>query len=688
MNMSAAAAGRPLQGLVFALALAMALFLLTAVQLAQSFLAEVPDWRATVTSIDLQWWGTPLGPQALAFLLAQIGLHAGFGLLAWAVACLTELAWPALRGRRIALVALCFGAAALWVLVANAARFPWSSTGLLMSFFGAPLIGAISAFDLLTVAMLAAVLLVLGKAALREPRVRSAAPRTLAYGAVLAMVGITAHLVQANGPPSASDPGRPNVIFIGIDSLRRDAVGGGTGLGVTPHLDAFLNEGAHQFSDAITPMARTFPSWMSVLSGRYPRSTGARENLMPRSALMSFRTLPEILRERGYRSFYSTDEVRFANIDEGFGFDRIVTPTIGAADFLLGKASDLPLSNLVSNTALGRWLFPATYANRAVAHTYRPETFSALLDSEIEEGGPQMLAIHFTLPHWPYRWAEPDDIVFDRASDRAYLYQNAVIAADRQFGTLMHTLERKGLLENALVVVLSDHGEALGIPGLDVLMRGSEVRRVLGPTRVSIFGHGTSVLSPHQYTTLLAFRGFGRAEFPMTGRVHDAPVSLVDLAPTILEMISAPADVGFEGHSLRPIIMGDAGAREALAGRARFTETGYRTPLLEAGEVNEADLIGAAGFFAMNRDTARFEVRPKYLPRLLADKDRAAITDRWLLAAIPLRDHHRYVVVDRRGIVPVRRLVEAPDPKTDREIAKLWREMHEHYGAELRPPLP
>jgi hypothetical protein len=90
----------------------------------------------------------------------------------------------------------------------------------------------------------------------------------------------------------------------------------------------------------------------------------------------------------------------------------------------------------------------------------------------------------------------------------------------------------------------------------------------------------------------------------------------------------------------------------------------------------------------MNRDTARFEVRPKYLPRLLADKDRAAITDRWLLAAIPLRDHHRYVVVDRRGIVPVRRLVEAPDPKTDREIAKLWREMHEHYGAELRPPLP
>jgi hypothetical protein len=692
MNMSAAATGRPLQGLVFALVLAMALLLLTAVQLTQSFLALVPDWATAVASIGLKWWGTPLGPQALAFVLAQVGLHAVLGLLAWGCACLIEVAWPMLRGRRTGLVALCFGAAALWVLVANAARFPWSATGLQMSFLGAPFLGAISVFDLLTAGMLGVVLVVLGKAVLKVPRVRSAAPRTLAYGAVLGMVVITAHLVQANGPPSGADPGRPNVIFIGIDSLRRDVVGGGTGLGVTPHLDAFLSEGAHQFSDAITPMARTFPSWISVLSGRYPRSTGARENLMPRSALTSFRTLPEILRERGYRTFYATDEVRFANIDESFGFDRVVTPTIGVADFLLGKASDLPLSNLVSNTTLGRWLFPATYSNRAVAHTYRPETFSSWLDGEIEAGGPQMLAIHFTLPHYPYRWAEPDDVIFDRSSDLAYQYQNAVIAADRQFGRLMHTLERKGLLNNALVAVLSDHGEALGIPGVDVLMRAAEVRRVLGPMRVGIYGHGTSVLSPHQYTTLLAFRGFGSAAFPMTARVHDAPVSLVDLAPTVLEMLGAPADAGLDGRSLRPIIMGEAGVREAFAGRARFTETGYRTALLEAGEVSETDLIGrAAGLFAMNRDTGRFEIRPDTMPLLLADKERAAITDRWLLASIPLPvDSHRqrFVVLDRSGATPARRLTSAPDPQSDPEVARLWRELHEHYGEELLPPLP
>jgi hypothetical protein len=467
-----------IQGLFFALALAMAFLLLSAVQLAQDFLAHVPDWGAAVASVELQLWGTPLGTQAAFFVLAQLGLHAGLGFAAWGLACLIEGAWPALRGRRVGLIAVCFAVLAVWVLVANAARFPWSSTGLLMPFLGAPVVGAISIFDLLTFALLAFVLLVLGKAALGVPRLRSAAPRTLAYGAVLAMVFLTVHLVQANGPDPGSASARPNVIFIGIDSLRRDAVGGGTGLGVTPHIDAFLAESAHQFTDAITPMARTFPSWMSVLTGRYPRSTGARENLMPRAALKAFRTLPEILRERGYGTFYATDEVRFANIDEGFGFDRVVTPTIGAADFLLGKASDLPLSNLVSNTALGRGLFPATYANRAVWHTYRPETFSELLDEEIQAGGPQMLAVHFTLPHWPYRWAEPDDIIFNRSSERAYLYQNAVIAADRQFGALMRTLERKGLLENAIVVVLSDHGEALGIPGVDVLMRASEVRRV------------------------------------------------------------------------------------------------------------------------------------------------------------------------------------------------------------------
>jgi hypothetical protein len=157
-------------------------------------------------------------------------------------------------------------------------------------------------------------------------------------------------------------------------------------------------------------------------------------------------------------------------------------------------------------------------------------------------------------------------------------------------------------------------------------------------------------------------------------------------------MIAAPGESVFEGRSLRAILVGAPGAREAFNGRARFTETGYRTPLLEAGEVNEADLIGrAAGFFEMNRGTGRFEIRPGYLARLLADKERAAITDRWLLAAIPLdldSGQLRYVALDRTGATAPRRLVAPPDPQTDPEIAQLWREMHAHYGEEMLPPQP
>ena len=55
----------------------------------------------------------------------------------------------------------------------------------------------------------------------------------------------------------------------------------------------------------------------------------------------------------GYQTIYATDEVRFANIDQSFGFDQLITPPIGAADFLLGKAGDLPLVNLVSPTRVG-----------------------------------------------------------------------------------------------------------------------------------------------------------------------------------------------------------------------------------------------------------------------------------------------------------------------------------------------
>ena len=178
------------------------------------------------------------------------------------------------------------------------------------------------------------------------------------------------------------------------------------------------------------------------------------------------------------------------------------------SDFLLGEFGDLPLVNLVSVTRIGKWLFPSKHANRAAALTYRPGDFVGRLDRELTMTGPSFLAIHLTLSHWPYSWAG----MTEPSTPQEYrpAYRLAVETVDRQFASVLDLLEKKGVLENAIVVVLSDHGEALGFPSDTMLRKTGTAPEIWN----SIWGHGTSVMSPHQYQVLLAMRACGRAELP------------------------------------------------------------------------------------------------------------------------------------------------------------------------------
>ena len=70
-------------------------------------------------------------------------------------------------------------------------------------------------------------------------------------------------------------------MIIGIDSLRNDLQVPRQRRGGTPNIRRFLDD-SRRFSDATTPLARTYPSWVSILTGRHPVTTNARYNLMPR----------------------------------------------------------------------------------------------------------------------------------------------------------------------------------------------------------------------------------------------------------------------------------------------------------------------------------------------------------------------------------------------------------------------
>jgi arylsulfatase A-like enzyme len=509
---------------------------------------------------------------------------------------------------------------------------------------------------------------------------------------VLALVAVVATFWSSSpaGKVAAADQMQPHVIMIGIDSLRLEQLKRYGGTGTTPNLDRFL-EKADLFADTTTPAARTFSSWVAILTGRAPTITGARFNLAERSSVSVNPTIADVLRQHGYRTIYSTDEVRFANIDETYGFDQIVTPRIGASDFIVGTYNELPLSSLFINQPAGKWLFPFSHSNRGVATMFQPETFLSRIRREVSFDEPTLFISHLTAAHWPYYTSEtPFGILMHAADDERPLYEVGLKTADRMFGELIDVLQAKGALRNALVVVLSDHGEALALPGDSFFNETFRVEGLRAPFKMIDSGHGQSVLSKSQYQVLLAFRRFGgrEAENGVAGRTLAFPSTVEDIAPTILAYLGKAADpLAATGRSLLPVLEERAGADDGAEERVRFTETDLKVLPTPGGGVDEAGTARQnSKFFEVDPQTARLHIRPLYAPLAIAFKERAAFTKGYLLAAMPAGPYaHEYLFFDfamNRG----RLLLERPGDEAP-EAQRLWDAMAEHYGNELQKPV-
>jgi arylsulfatase A-like enzyme len=623
--------------------------------------------------------GTPFWREIAFYLVALFALHALLGVCAHVLALLAEAAYGApVRGRRMRAGAW-LAAGFAWALLANSAWFPASIFASGPWTVGAKEVAGIRVADAAGLLLVAAAMAVALGAVRHSLRGVTAHRWTSAAAAVLlaAIAGGCAMLLRGQDVERSARYDRPHVVVIGIDSLRCDVTALGDGASLTPHIDAFKRTST-QFTDAITPLARTFPAWVSVLTGKSPRATNARFNLMPRVDVREGESLGDALQALGYDAVYATDEVRFANIDESYGFGKTITPPMGATDFVLGTFNDLPWPNIVSNTPLGRWLFPHTYANRAAHVTYDPRAFIDRLDAELDVEGPTFLAVHLTLAHWPYSWAGRDKPTVPQAFRS--MYRESVSEVDQQFERLRLLLERKGLLENAIVVVLSDHGEALGKPG-DTYLRGFASSDAIWN---SVWGHGTSVLSPHQFTVMLSFSRFGARPFHTAGTRLDVPASLEDVRPTILDLLGAPVGEGLTGSSLRGVLEGRP-ADAKLAARIRFTETDFNTDLILQGKYDEKGVLQeGAQYYTLDPRSGWVELRRERLRELLDKKERAAITSTHLLAAVPYRRGGglEYILVDRRQRFPMR-LTARPDEREAPEPARLWDALHREFAGEI-----
>ncbi len=400
-------------------------------------------------------------------------------------------------------------------------------------------------------------------------------------------------------------------------------------------------------------------------------------------------TFGDVLRKAGYRTVYSTDEVRFANIDETYGFDQVVTPRIGASDFLIGTYNELPLASLVINTRLGRLLFPFSYANRGVATMFLPETFPERIDREVEFNGPTLFIAHLTAAHWPYYTGDiPFGVSAPTPGNERPLYRLALQTADRMFGEMLEVLERKGAFRNALVVVLSDHGEALSLPSDSFFDTTFTVEGLRAPLKMADYGHGQSVLSKVQYHVLLSFRTFGSARsVGPVGRTLDFPVTVEDIAPTLLQYAGVTGDpLNATGRSLLPFLAADAPLAESDRLRIRYTETDLAVLPRPGGGVDEdATARQNARFFGVDPTTARLHIRADFAPLARAYKERAAFAGDRLLAAMPAGPYaHQYLLFDFARNYG--RLVMERPGSDDPEGQRLWDALHEHFRGELHQP--
>ncbi|HSW93678.1 MAG TPA: sulfatase-like hydrolase/transferase [Gammaproteobacteria bacterium] len=440
----------------------------------------------------------------------------------------------------------------------------------------------------------------------------------------------------------AATSDKPDIILIGMDSVRPDFLGFFGYLKNTPHLDGFLNH-ATVFADALTPLARTYPSWVSILTGVYPKLNSIRTNLADQSRLDLSETLPAVLREEGYHTVFATDETRFSNIDQRYGFDEVVTPPIGFNDFLIGTMNDFPISNLLINTSLGKYLFPYSYGNRAVFETYDPNSFLRLLQPMLraKRSKPTLLIVHFCLPHFPYAWERlPEKRVTLRH------YQIALKRMDQQFHDFMVMLSQNKWLDHAVVVLLSDHGEAVEIPGdrmtdpdlfiSDEKNAVKDIPRFYPPStareKVNMSGgHGTDVLGLPQYHTVLAFRTFGTK--PNAIKIIPGIVSLMDIKPTLLTFLNLPLGRG-NGNPLEDYIFGDKNAVDTQ--EDFFTESDFSPEAVRSIYPDERKvLFEGIDYFRIDPKTTRIVVKDNMMRMILSSKQFADYYGQWVLALYP-----------------------------------------------------
>jgi arylsulfatase A-like enzyme/tetratricopeptide (TPR) repeat protein len=319
----------------------------------------------------------------------------------------------------------------------------------------------------------------------------------LGFALVAAAAGTWAFLLRPAKNSIVRDD-KLNVLLITLDTTRADRLGCyGYAKAKTPNLDALAQNGI-RFANTYAPAPLTLPSHCSIMTGMYPLAHQVHNNgtytLAPDKL-----TLAKILKDKG---FQTAAFVASFSVDSRFGLDQ---------------GFDLYDDNFQESTA-----FKALNAERKAEQVYA--VFSPWFDKLQDK--PFFCWLHFFDPHLPYNPPSPYREQFaDSPYDGELAYMDYVI------GLVMRRLKDKNILGRTLVVVAGDHGEGFGEKGES--------------------GHGVFLYDNTMKVPLIFY---AENHLPPQ-RVVPARVRLIDIMPTVLDILGLPRPESVQGTSLVPYIL-------------------------------------------------------------------------------------------------------------------------------------
>lgn len=319
-------------------------------------------------------------------------------------------------------------------------------------------------------------------------------------------------------PPTSG----PHVLLISVDTLRADHMGlYGYRRPTTPRIDQFAKT-SRVFDRAYATAPFTPPSVVSMLTGRYPYNHRVR--MFWQRVTAENITIADHLRRIGYQTAAVVSNVVLSDDACGLGVrfehydDRVSEPEPRRPHMRERRAAG-------TTDAAITWLTGARDANK-----------------------PSFLWVHYNDPHGPY--TPPDDAPVDFTHDEPKFiaedqlldyvkepdlldgfeyvdrYDEEIAYVDREIGRLLDAYTSIGLADDALIILTADHGEQM--------MDGERF----------FFCHGYNVYESVIHIPLLV-----RFKSIPVRRVAQ-PVSIVDVMPTILDVVGLPIPGGLDGYSL------------------------------------------------------------------------------------------------------------------------------------------